>query len=347
MTLRPLTTSLTHHRQNFLKRLWPVLKWGMFLAVLILVARHGHKLWTEVDRHSTEAGWGWLARLSWGWLALAVVSSVAAWLPSAWYWKKLMATCGATPPWPQVLRSYYCGHLGKYFPGKAAAIVIRAALLKEAGVSATTAALTVTAESVTYMGAGALLVLMLYSWLAPHLPEGVAVAVANPLVRLGLVAAVLCGGLVGLAVLIRIYRRLLAASVGTPQNATPPNAGSPLRTGLTGILVFLVAWWIQGLTLGLTIRAVTSEPVAWSNWPFWTGTAAVALVGGFVAVFTPGGLGVREGLLMELLTRQLGAHEAVLVAILSRGVALAGEILIASALYYGVSDGATATNSQH
>src|SRR4029453_18254377 len=75
----------------------------------------------------------------------------------------------------------------------------------------------------------------------------------------------------------------------------------------------------------------------WSDWPFWTGTSAVALVGGFVAVFTPGGLGVREGLLMELLERQLGPREAVIVGVLRRGVALAGEILIAGALYYGVT----------
>jgi len=80
-------------------------------------------------------------------------------------------------------------------------------------------------------------------------------------------------------------------------------------------MVFLAAWWIQGLTLGLTIQAVASEPVNWGNWPFWTGTAAVAMVGGFIAIFTPGGLGVREGLLMELLSRQLGPDEAVLVAV--------------------------------
>jgi uncharacterized membrane protein YbhN (UPF0104 family) len=77
--------------------------------------------------------------------------------------------------------------------------------------------------------------------------------------------------------------------------------------------------------------------VNWGDWPFWTATAAVALVGGFLAVFTPGGLGVREGLMMELLTRQIGPHEAVLVAVLMRGVALASEILAAGALYYGVA----------
>jgi uncharacterized membrane protein YbhN (UPF0104 family) len=105
------------------------------------------------------------------------------------------------------------------------------------------------------------------------------------------------------------------------------------------MLFFFAAWWIQGLVLGLTIRAVSTAPLAWADWPFWTGTTALAMVGGFVAVFAPGGLGVREGLLMELLQHELGPHDAVLVALLLRGVSLAGEILAAGLLYYGVKGG--------
>ena len=114
---------------------------------------------------------------------------------------------------------------------------------------------------------------------------------------------------------------------------------SPISTTAIGVVVFLAAWWIQGLALGLTIQAVSAEPVNWGDWPFWTGAAAVAVVGGFVAIFSPGGLGVREGLLMELLSRQLGPHEAVAVAMLLRGVMLAGEILAAVGLYYAVAGG--------
>jgi uncharacterized membrane protein YbhN (UPF0104 family) len=311
------------------KRLWPILKWTMFLVVLLFVARHGYKLWREVDQHPT--------RFNWGWLALAVVTSVVAWLPSAWYWRKLISNLGMSPPWPQVLRAYFCGHLGKYVPGKAVAIVIRAALIRDAGVPAPAAAFTVTVESATYMWAGTLLAILLFPYLAPHLPERIAAELTDPLRRALLMAIVLCGGIAGLVLLTRGFHRLTDLFRSTqPANAPPMKSPSLVGTSLAGVAVFLAAWWLQGLTLGLTIRAVSAEPVNWSDWPFWTGTAAVALVGGFVAVFTPGGLGVREGLLMELLSRQLGPHEAVLVAVLLRGVALAGEILIAGALYWGV-----------
>jgi uncharacterized membrane protein YbhN (UPF0104 family) len=311
----------------------------MFLAVLIFVGRHGYKLWLDVNRQPL--------RLNWGWLTLATVASVAMWLPSVWYWRKLISSFGFSPTWTQVVRAHYCGQLGKYLPGKAAVIVIRTALIGASGVPAPAAALTVTVESVTYMWAGTLLAILLYPSLAPHLPAEIAMAVADPFWRAGLLILVLCAGFAGMAALLRSYQRLNALFRRQMIDARPEvAASSPVRTTVIGVVVFLAAWWIQGLTLGLMIQAVSPDPVSWGDWPFWTGTAAVAVVGGFVAIFTPGGLGVREGLLMELLAPQLGPHEAVLVAVLLRGAALAGEILVAGALYYGVAGVKTVEDSK-
>ncbi len=319
---------------NRIKFLWPIVKWAMFLAVLGFVARHGYVLWTDprwatVDHQAVH--------LHWGWLALATVTATVAWLPSAWFWRRLLSNLGPTPAWPQLLKSYYCGHLGKYLPGKAAAIVIRTALIKEAGVSPVPAAVSVTVESATYMWAGTLLVVILFPSLAHYLPQQIVAAAGDPFRRAGLATLVVCGGLAGLALLMRHSYRLTTMFRGAAGDLPAASSDAPVRTALTGVVVFLAAWWIQGLALGFTIAAVTGRPLAWQDWPFWTATAAVALIGGFVAVFTPGGLGVREGLLMEILSRQLGPHEAVLVAILLRGAALAGEILTAGALYYAVN----------
>ena len=318
-------TSIANSRNIFMG-LWPILKWMMFVAVVAFVARHGYLLWNQVEGHTT--------RMNWGWLALAAVMSAVAWLPSAWYWRKLLSTLGPAPPWPHVLRAYYCGHLGKYLPGKAAVIVIRAALLKETGVSASSAAVTVAVESATYMWTGALLAILLYPSIESHWPELIASRSAEPLLRAAMLVVVLGGGVSGLAVLVRSYERV-ANLLGTPAKPADQERGF-LRTSVVGAVVFLAAWWIQGLTLGLTIQAVSPEKVSLGDWPFWTASAAVALVGGFIALFTPAGLGVREGLLMELLAQPLGPRDAVVVAVALRGVALAGEIVTAVALYYGV-----------
>jgi len=348
-----------------LKRVWPALKWGLFLLVLVFVAWHGWKLWSGFDQVA--------APLHWRWLVLAVIVSQIAWIPSMWYWRELMAALGAPAPWSQVNRAYFCGTLGKYVPGKGVAIVIRSALLRDCGVSSTTAALTVVVETLTYVWVGTLLALLLYPAVGPHLPRWIDAWAGDPTLRWGLMAAVVCGGLFAFAAMMRshgslanMFRRrpeppgatILNGTGPDPQLQTaeelkPPQAADPLKNSATrpplavalaGVLVFVASWWMQGLTLGLTIHSVSAAPWDWSDWPFWTGTVAVALVGGFIAVFAPGGLGVREGLLMELLERQLGPREAVVVALLLRGVSLAGEILAAVTLYYGVAGTAKREN---
>lgn len=347
------------------KRWWVVVKWCTFFVVLFFVAFHGYKLWRDFEAPPVT--------LQWSWLALAAATSIAAWLPSLWYWRRLMALMATCVAWPQAARAYYCGHLGKYVPGKGAALVIRSALLQDAGVSPATAALTVALEALTCMWAGALTALLLYPALAPHLPAWVTVMFGPVLLRGGLLAAAAGSGLFVLTMLVRSHRLLLdffhrpAPSVRISRArpsvspAEPPVAAADgsrggdasagqtpststraaLRVVLSGGLLFLAAWWIQGLTLGLTIRAVSADRGRWEDWPFWTGTSAVAMVGGFAAVFAPGGLGVREGLVMEILKEHLGPREAVLTALLWRGASLAGEILAAAALYYGVASAAS------
>jgi uncharacterized membrane protein YbhN (UPF0104 family) len=314
------------------KRLWPALKWGMFLLVLVFVARHGWHLWTGFDQHARP--------LKWGWLLLAVATSLCAWLPSLWFWRQLMAALGATAPWPQAARAYYCGHLGKYVPGKGLAIVIRSALLKDCRVPGTTAALTVTIEALTCMWVGLLVAISLYPTLKPGLPPWIAGTADHPVLRWCVFAGVACSGPIVFALMMRSHGPLanwFHGSFPVPPTALDASADRSIPAiWLSGVVGFLASWSMQGLTLGLTIQAVSTEPWNWADWPFWTGSATLALVGGFVVIFAPGGLGVREGLLMELLERQLGSREAVLVALLLRGVSLAGEILVSVALYYGI-----------
>ncbi|MBI3863049.1 MAG: flippase-like domain-containing protein [Planctomycetia bacterium] len=327
----------------------PAIKWGLFLLVLAFVAWHAWTLWNRFDSAP--------ARLRWNWLTLAGLASVVAWLPSAWFWRWIIVHLGSAAPWPQVLRAYYCGHLGKYLPGKGAVIVIRAALLKPAGVPATTAALAVTHEALTCMWAGGISTLVLYVSLAPLLPGWITARAGGLPERIALLGGLVAAGAAGLTMLLGSHQLLrgavggdrpAAGSTGSLAPERPVRMSWPesLRVTLAGGIVFMAAWWAHGLTLGLTIRGVVGDRAPWTDWPVWTGMAAVAMVGGFFAVFAPAGLGVREGLLMELLARYLGSREAVLVAVLWRGVTLAGEILAAGALYYGIAGTSAAAETR-
>jgi hypothetical protein len=101
-------------------------------------------------------------------------------------------------------------------------------------------------------------------------------------------------------------------------------------------LLLMAGWCVHGLSLGLAIHAVSGQAFAWSQWPLWTAAMALGSVLGFAAVFAPGGLFVREGLLIEMLAPQIGGSEAVAAAVLLRVAGLAGEILSAGVLYYAI-----------
>lgn len=311
-------------------RLWLVVKWLLFLVVLAFVARHGHALWTQVEGRELH--------LHGGWLALAVIVYILSWMPSVWYWRWLMQRLGDSVPWPPVIRAYYGGHLGKYVPGKAATLVIRAAMLRPTGVHTAHAAYTVTFEALTYMAAGGVSAVMLLPWLFELVPS---IQVPGFLatgqgMRIFLPFAVLAAAVVVLSVSSRLLGRMASRMARGAVLAPEDTSRLDGPVWLSGLLAFLGAWWMQGLVLGLTISGVTGQSPHWTAWPIWTESVTIANVGGFIAVFAPGGLGVREGLLMELLRTQTDPHTAVVVTVFSRAVSLAGDILAATGLYYGI-----------
>jgi hypothetical protein len=317
-------------------RLWAALKWVMFAAVIGFVGRHAWRLWHQVEAGSVP--------IRWGWLAVASAASVVAWVPSCWYWRYLLKDHTGPLPVLPLARAYYCGHLGKYIPGKAAVIVIRTALLKPLAVHPAAGASTAALESMTYMSAGAVLALFLMP-----LQEGLAGQLAAALegtwwhgtIRFAyspppwfwlvpVAGAVAC--VLGLALLADRFARFAGRYVNTASNLPAAPRGQVARVA-AGFVPFLAAWWLQGLALGLTLSAVGVGTFDMAHWPAWTFDASISMFGGFVAAFAPGGLGVREGLLM-LLLEQAAPKQAVLAAGLWRGATLAGEAVVSSVLYY-------------
>ena len=151
-------------------RLRVLVKWTLFALVLGYVCHHAYRLWIQSDvRHRplSAAGAGWL-------VAAGAVYAVS-WLPSVWFWRELMRAVGGRLSFADAARAYYCGHLGKYIPGKAMVLVIRAAMVKDRGCPPLRAAITASYETLTMMGTGmalgaAIAPLLFRDWMAAHLP---------------------------------------------------------------------------------------------------------------------------------------------------------------------------------
>ena len=170
------------------RRLWPVLKWLMFALVIAFVGRRAWLLWREGDVGSVTIHWPWL-------LAAFGLYGIG-WLPSVLYWHQLIHRLGGTTGRWDVAHAYFAGHLGKYIPGKASVLLIRAGMLAERGCRPGVAALTSTYETLACMGVGAAVGLTLAPIVWPReivadLPDVIRPAFERPL-AFGVTVVVVC-----------------------------------------------------------------------------------------------------------------------------------------------------------
>lgn len=311
-----------------IRRLWPIVKWVLLALVLVAVVRQGWKLGQQVD-------WAHIT-IRPGWLILSTLLYVAGWLPAVWFWRELLREVAGPVSWFEVSKAYFCGHLGKYVPGKAGVIFIRAGMLKSQGVPVIPGALSAGYETLASMAAGAAVGAALLPFaISPQALAKILVWIPGGTNIPGLIpVAVLIGCLFGLRVMSRMFHRIVRKMV--PAEGTEGLVtvrcwwGQP--TWLAFILLVL-GWWIHGLSMGCTIQALSPDPVSWSDWPRWTAATSLSIVLGFVALFSPGGLGVREWILMEILEPELGPL-ALVATVLSRFIWLIGECGAAGILYY-------------
>src|SRR4051794_25004274 len=121
--------------QQTLRRCWPALKILFTLAILGLIAwRFARDLSNEPELFRRPLALPWLAPA-----ALLYLGGMGL---SALYWRRLLLPLGQPAPPAAAFRAYYVSQLGKYVPGKALALVMRAALMRPAGTSAGYAGLT-------------------------------------------------------------------------------------------------------------------------------------------------------------------------------------------------------------
>ena len=324
-----------------------LVKWLLFALVMWFVVRRGFALWDQGRQEELAAI---PIRLSW--LLAAGSAYLIGWLPAVWFWKRMIVNLGGQPAWRDTLRAYFCGHLGKYVPGKAVVLVVRGSLMKDRGCRAGVAVLTAGLETLFTMAVGGALAIALSPFVLPsplwsNLPGGVQWLEDYPyLVPVGM--AIGCA--LALPPVVRLISRVSAKMLtamdkrrGLSSEETELSSGQnsvviSRRLLLKACLPLLGVWCLHGLSLGLTLHAFSDHPWDFSAWPIWTTAVSAATVVGFLAVFAPGGIGVREGILIEVLRLQPGLHpqQIILAALLLRMVWFVTELTAAGSLYYGV-----------
>jgi uncharacterized membrane protein YbhN (UPF0104 family) len=286
-----------------------VVFWGVQRTLFAALAEVGKQSW----------------RIEPAWLVLSGILYLAGLAPSGWFWHRLLQQMGARPTLGQTLRSYYIGHLGKYVPGKAMVIVLRAGLLRGQQVDAVLAAATIFLETLATMAVGALLAALLIGvWFRENWPL--------------VLAALAMAAVTGLPAWPPVFRRVAKLlRLGRTNPALVERlAEVDGRTIASGWLAIAAGWFLIGLSLWAARRSIGLESTDFlTDAARYTAAVALATVAGFLS-FIPGGFGVRDAVLMQVLALGLSqdaAATALVSAILLRLVWLVAELAISVILY--------------
>ncbi len=302
----------------------------------------------------------WQRPLHPGWLLLSGLLYLAGISLSALYWKRLLGHLGSRPPLGTALRAYFVGHLGKYLPGKAWALFVRASLVHGGGVPLGLATLTSFYEVLTTMAAGVLVAAVLFAVLGPEAATAFDAEDLRRLLRLEAPAGGVVGRLpavllslallaaVGLPLLPPLFNRLvhhLSLPFREPDAARLPHIR--LAHLAEGLLMAGAGWLLLGASVAATLEGIVGPAASFGDLPTLGRLAAamgLSYVIGFVILVAPGGLGVREFFLTLFLTPELAGlpgmdaaearGTAVLAVLVLRLVWTASEMVVAAVLYW-------------
>ncbi|MEY9965869.1 uncharacterized membrane protein YbhN (UPF0104 family) [Streptacidiphilus sp. MAP12-16] len=297
---------------HVLRRLLPVLRGRLARVVFVLIAL-GLCGYTVVDQW-TQVKSGF-AGIGWGPSGLALLTVLAAWFAMMQVWRVLLGAFGSPLPLRVGARVFFVGQLGKYLPGSVWSVVAQMELGQAHQVprrrSATSAALT-----------------MLISLLAALLTS----AVSLPFFSDGTTGGYDWAFLAVPAVLVCLHPRLLNPLLDRLLALT---RRPPLEQRISGGAIFramawaLLSWVLVGLHVWLL--TVPLGAAAAHALPLSVGGFAFAWSVGFLVVFAPAGAGVREAILIAALSPVLDLGRATAVALLSRLITVAADLVAAAA----------------
>jgi uncharacterized membrane protein YbhN (UPF0104 family) len=187
---------------------------------------------------------------------------------------------------------FFQSQLGKYIPGSVWQYAGRAAVSRAHGIPPRTVGISMPVEfAASAAAAGAMAAFLLGWWGAT-------------------IVAAFVVFLIGLERLARSHGRTAFATV----RAT---------------ILYLPIWLLLGASFWLCARGLVAVPAR--DLAVYTGAFAVAWLAGLLAVYAPGGLGVREAVLVALLSGRIGASDALVVAAASRLILMLVDVLLAAA----------------
>jgi hypothetical protein len=285
--------------------------WRRLLTPALVTAAFVFLVWTAVGH------WHQLRTYDWhvepGRFALSLAAHVAVLVWGVFVWSRVLAVFGdVRPRFPELVRIWFLSSAARYVPGMVWQFVAAAQLAREAGIAG-----------------GMLLTSLLIHTGFAVLSAGVVSGVVFPAGRFG-------GGavpawwraVVALAAVLAVHPRVLRTALRVVprrlRGGDEPWRGS-WPDGLVILALSVLTWLLYGGAYWLFVTSLT--PLRAGSLAPLVGVNALSFLAGFVVLFAPAGLGVRETTMTVLLGPLVPAGVAAVIALLSRLWTVAAEII--------------------
>jgi glycosyltransferase 2 family protein len=279
------------------KQVWKAVQYLFFTIAVVYFVLQVRNQWGDLLAlpDTIHPNW-WMVLGSAGWVAASYIVLIET-------WRQIVVAWGGHLSWPTAARIWFISNLGRYVPGKIWQIGAMGALAQEAGVSSVAAVGSALVVNLVNLLAGLLVVAVAGS----RLVIGYGPAFVTALV-------VFCALVIGspwlLPPLARLANKVTGRNIPIP--AIPPLAIIFAVAGCS------LAWNLYGIAFhDLTVAlfgGAAGRPT------YYTAVFTLSYLIGYIFLFAPGGIGVRETSLVALLAAaglETGAH-ATALAIASR-----------------------------
>lgn len=285
-----------------------LVRYGFIVIVVAYGAYAVSTQWTDIH-HAID-------RIGLRWSAAALAAVLAALFTSMLSWRALLVGLGSPLTVPTSARIFFVGQLGKYLPGAVWPVLAQMEIATEHKVPRTRTAL----ASVLTMLIALLTGLLIAVVAIPFTGNGLQYAwvfIAVPFLLACLYPKILN---YGFGKLLKLARR--------------PPLEQPLGARAIGISLgwSFLSWICYGLQIW--VLAIRVGAHAGTALPLAIGAFAFSWCAGFLVILAPAGGGVRELVLVAMLTSALGGGKtgsglALAVALVSRGVTVAADVITA------------------
>jgi uncharacterized membrane protein YbhN (UPF0104 family) len=242
-------------------------------------------------------------------VVLALVLTVCGLVASLMVWRELLADLGSRLAIPEAWRIMFIGQLAKYVPGSIWPVLAQSELGADRGIPRSRSALSVflgyavmtcsggvvAAVTLPFAGGGSLAHYFWVLFLIPALIVLLSPPILNPL----------------LCLLLRLSRQ-----PPLDKGVSLPGLGRTMAWALAG-------WSCNGATVFVLMRELSGDRMG--TLLLSIGAYSLSWAVGFIAVFAPAGAGVREAVMVAVLSTQTTTATALTVALVCRALSVVAD----------------------